>query len=60
MKKIYISPSVEEHTINAIQMLTTSEIDKGGDLNYDNIGDVEILSREGNGTNQQNLWNNEW
>jgi hypothetical protein len=60
MKKIYISPSVEEHTINAIQMLTTSELDKGGDLNDDNIGDVEILSREDNGTNQQNLWNNEW
>ena len=51
---------MEEHTINAIQMLTTSEIDKGGDLNDDNIGDVEILSREGNGTNQQNIWNNEW
>lgn len=60
MKKIYISPSVEEHTINPIQMLTTSKIDKGGDLNDNNIGDVEILSREGNGTNQQNLWNNEW
>lgn len=60
MKKIYIRPAVEEHTINAIQMLTTSKIDKGGDLNDDNIGDVEILSREGNGTNLQNIWNNEW
>lgn len=58
MKKIYTSPSVEVHTINAIQMIANSiNKDSQGITNPD---DYDFLGREDNDSKSHNIWNKEW
>jgi len=58
MKKIYTSPSVEVHTINAIQMIANS-IDKDSQ-GITNPDDYDFLGREDNDSKSHNIWNKEW
>lgn len=58
MKKIYTSPSVEVHTINAIQMIANS-IDKDSQ-GITNPDDYDFLGREENDSKSHNIWNKEW
>lgn len=58
MKKIYTSPSVEVHTINAIQMIANS-IDKDSQ-GITNTDDYDFLGREDNDSKSPNIWDKEW
>lgn len=58
MKKIYTSPSVEVHTINAIQMIANS-IDKDSQ-GITNPDDYDFLGREDNDSKSHNIWDKEW
>lgn len=59
MKKIYTSPSVEVHTINAIQMIANS-IDKDSQ-GITNPDDYDFLGREdSHDPKSPNIWDKEW
>ena len=59
MKKIYTSPSVEVHTINAIQMIANS-IDKDSQ-GFTNPDDYDFLGREdSHDSKSHNIWDKEW
>ena len=59
MKNIYIRPTTECYNIETIQIIANS-IPKDKDNPITNLDDFEILSRENDTYNPQNLWNNEW
>ena len=59
MKKIYTSPSVEVHTINAIQMIANS-IDKASQ-GITTPDDYDFLGREDSlDSKSHNIWDKEW
>ena len=59
MKKIYTSPSVEVHTINAIQMIANS-IDKDSQ-GITKPDDYDFLGREdSHDSKSHNIWDKEW
>ena len=59
MKKMYITPEVEEIKVNAMNMLATS-LGINGNTEVDTSGDGVQLGREDNTPSRPNLWEQGW